>query len=153
MTGSAAAGRPWFPDLGLGVLLFIPYRHMEQRILGAVVAAGHPITLAQARLFQRVDPRGSRLTRLAQSAQVTKQTAGFLVDQLERGGYVERVLDPLDGRARLVRVTPRGYDVLAVATTEQAKIEVEWDRHLGTQTIAELRQTLIKLREITDPYA
>jgi len=65
---------------GLGVLLFLPYRHLGDRVLAAVRAAGHPITLAQARVFQRVDPGGSRLTTLARSAQVTKQTAGHLVD-------------------------------------------------------------------------
>jgi DNA-binding MarR family transcriptional regulator len=100
-----------------------------------------------------VDHRGSRLTQLAASAQTTKQTAGFLVDQLQEAGYVERVPDARDGRARLIRVTPRGYEVIAVASTEQTKIESEWTRHLGTQAVAELRQTLIQLREITDPYA
>jgi hypothetical protein len=34
--------------------------------------------------------RGTRLTDLAEQALVTKQTAGFLVNQLERGGYVRR---------------------------------------------------------------
>ena len=77
---------------GLGVLLFLPYRHLEDRVLAAVRAAGHPITLAQARVFQRVDPGGSRLTTLARSAQVTKQTAGHLVDQLEAAGYLARTL-------------------------------------------------------------
>jgi len=78
------------PEISLGVLMFIPYRHMQQRILDVVVDAGHPITLAQAWILQRVDHQGSRLTTLAESAQLTKQAAGFLVDQLERAGYVER---------------------------------------------------------------
>jgi len=65
------------------VLLFLPYQHLEARVLSAVHAAGHPITLAQARVFARVDAAGSRLTTLARSAQVAKQTAGYLVDQLE----------------------------------------------------------------------
>ncbi len=38
------------PDPSLGVLLFIPYRHLEQRILRAVNEAGYPLTLAQARM-------------------------------------------------------------------------------------------------------
>lgn len=137
----------------LGVLLFIPYRHMEQQILAAVVAAGHPITLTQARLFQRVDHKGSRLTTLAAAAQVTKQTAKFLVDQLETGGYVERVSDPDDGRARLVQITSRGYDVIRIATVVQSQIEQEWSRHLGRQNTEDLRQSLLRLREITDPFA
>lgn len=137
----------------LGVLLFIPYRHMEQRILDAVVAAGFPITLTQARLFQRVDPHGSRLTTLAAAAQVTKQAAKFLVDQLEAGGYVERVPDPSDGRARLVRITSRGRDVVDAATVVQREIEQEWRQHLGAQATEELRGALNRLRDITDPFA
>lgn len=145
--GSAAV------DPSLGVLLFIPYRHLEQRILDAVVAAGHPITLAQARLFQRMSPEGSRLTTLAAAAQTTKQAAKFLVDQLEAAGYVERVPDPVDGRARLVRITRRGYDVIRVATAVQLGIEEEWRAHLGDEASEQLRRSLLRLREITDPFA
>lgn len=136
----------------LGVLLFIPYRHMEQRILRAVTAAGHPITLPQARVFQRIDPAGSRLTRIAESAQVTKQAAKFLIDQLERAGYLERSPDPTDRRARLVRITERGRDVIQIATREQGRIEAEWTAHLGPSATDRLRRTLVHLREITDPY-
>lgn len=152
MVDEASEGPLRAPGISLGVLMFIPYRHMEQRILEVVVEAGHPITLAQARIFQRVDHQGSRLTSLAESAQLTKQAAGFLVDQLERAGYVERAPDPADGRARLIRITRRGYDVIAVATAEQERIEAEWARHLGPRATEDLRQALERLREITDPF-
>jgi len=141
------------PGPSLGVLLFLPYRHLEQRILDAVVAAGFPVTLAQARVFQRIDSDGSRLTDLAAAAQVTKQTAGFLVDQLVAGGYVERCPDPTDARARLVRITPHGYDAIAVASEVQAGIEDEWRDHLGAEELEHLGRTLLRLREITDPWA
>ena len=152
MTNETPDGLPGTPEISLGVLMFIPYRHMEQRILAVVVESGHPITLAQARIFQRIDHHGSRLTSLAASAQLTKQAAGFLVDQLERAGYVERAPDPGDGRARVIRITRRGYEVIAVATAEQASIEAEWARHLGPRATENLRQTLERLREITDPF-
>jgi DNA-binding MarR family transcriptional regulator len=137
----------------LGVLLFIPYRYLEDRVLAAVHAAGHPITLAQARIFQRVDADGSRLTRLAQAAQVTKQTAGYLVDQLEEAGYLVRTPDPSDARARLVRITSRGQDVIAIAAPVQAGIEAEWAAHHGARRTAVLLDALRALRTVTDPYA
>lgn len=138
--------------ISVGVLMLIPYRHMEQRILAAVTAAGYRITLAQARVFQRLDPGGSRLTKLAQAAQVSKQAAAFLVNELERGGYVERVPDPDDGRARLIRITQQGRDAVAVALVEQRRIEEEWAEHLGARRSRELRRALEALREITDPW-
>jgi len=140
-------------ELSLGVLMFIPYRHLERSVLEVVVAAGHPITLAQARIFQRIDPAGIRLTTLAESAQVTKQTAGTTVDELEPAGYVARVPDPSDGRARLVTITDRGREVIAIASREQQRIEAEWYRHLGPEAWDELHRALTALREITDPYA
>jgi len=140
-------------ELNLGLLLFIPYRALENRVFAALAAAGFDdFTTAQARIFQRIGPNGTRLTELAQAAQVTKQTAGFLVDQLERAGYVERVVDPADGRARLVRITPRGARTIPIGAAEIAAVETEWAEHLGPKRMAQLRHTLSALREITDPY-
>lgn len=137
----------------LGLLLFLPYRSMENRVFAALAEAGYAdITLAQARIAQRIGPDGTRLTDLAEQAQVTKQTAGFLVDQLERAGYVERVPDPTDGRARLVRLSARGQRATAVANAVAAEVETEWARHLGPRATVQLRRALTRLREITDPY-
>ncbi len=141
-------------DLNLGLLLFIPYRAMENAVLQALAEAGFDdITLAQARVFQRIDKEGSRLTELAAAAQVTKQTAGFLVDQLERAGYVERKPDPRDGRARLVCVAKRGAAAVRASMTVVGEVEARWAAHLGEVRAAQLRQALTALREITDPYA
>jgi DNA-binding MarR family transcriptional regulator len=136
------------------LLMFIAYRHAEQRIKEQVVAAGHAdLTLAQARVMARVGPDGTRLTELAEAAQITKQSAGFLVDQLERARYVERVPDPRDGRARLVCLAARGKEVQAVARKAEAALERDWQRHLGKSQMASLRSALESLREITDPWA
>lgn len=146
------AGHQEEPNTGL--LLFLPYRAMERRVLHAVHAAGFAdVTPAQARVFQRIGPRGTRLTDLAEQALITKQSAGALVDQLERAGYVERVPDPTDARARLVRVAARGERVLPVAAAAVAEVEREWVAHLGVRRTGALREALVRLREITDPWA
>jgi DNA-binding MarR family transcriptional regulator len=138
----------------LGLLCFYPYRALESRVFGAVAAAGFDdITPAQARLAARIGPGGTRLTDLAEQALVTKQTAGHLVDQLERAGYVRRVPDPTDARARLVQMAERGQAVVALARKVEAQVEAEWTAHLGNDAAAGLRAALERLREITDPYA
>ncbi|HVV14593.1 MarR family winged helix-turn-helix transcriptional regulator [Amycolatopsis sp.] len=138
--------------MNIGLLLFIPYRYLETRVLDAIAAAGFDITVAQARILQRVGARGSRLTELAEAAQVTKQTAGFLVDQLEKAGLVERVPDPTDGRARLVCLTGKARAAVPVGSAEIERIEAEWERHVGKRKMAQLRETLELLCEVTDPY-
>lgn len=138
----------------LGLLCFYPYRAMEARVFAAIAEAGFgDITPAQGRLAARIGPSGTRLTDLAEQALITKQTAGHLVDQLERAGYVRRVPDPTDARARLVQMAERGQAVVALARKVEAEVEAEWTAHLGDPATAKLRAALERLREITDPYA
>ena len=137
----------------LGILLFVANRALEQRAFDAVVAAGiTDITLAQARVAARIGPDGSRVTDLAEQARVTKQSAAFLVEQLEAAGYVERVPDPTDGRARLVRLTPRARRVAQAADAEVQRVLAEWSDHVGEERLRQMHQTLRDLREITDPW-
>ena len=138
------------PDIGL--LLSIPYRALETRVFQAIADAGFDdLTITQAKLLRRIDPDGSRLTQLAASAQVTKQTAGFLVDQLEKAGYVERVPDPTDARARLIRPTPRAPAATPIGAKAIEELESEWTAHLGPHRMTQLREALTRLQEITTP--
>jgi DNA-binding MarR family transcriptional regulator len=141
-------------ELGIGLLLFIPYRALETRVFQRLADAGFDdFTPAQAKVMQRIGPHGTRLTELAEAAQVTKQTASFLVDQLERAGYVRRTPDPSDARARLVRLAERGLAAKPIADAAVAEAEAEWREHLGDRRWTQLRDALTRLRAITDPYA
>jgi DNA-binding MarR family transcriptional regulator len=135
------------------VLLFVPYRAMESRVFAGLAAAGfEDLTPAQARVLARIAPTGNRLTDLAAQAGITKQSAGFLVDQLEHGGYVERIPDPADGRARLVRIAEQGARSVEASRGIVAEVEAEWTAHLGARRMAQLRRILTDLREISDPW-
>ena len=62
--------------------------------------------------------------------------------------YVERVPDPADRRAKLVRVTPRGREVYAVAREFVAETEREWTRLLGENKMRTLRALLEELNAL-----
>ena len=98
--------------------------------------AYHPI-------FENIDPTGTRLTVLAARAHLTHQSMGEVVAELERRGYVERIADPSDGRARLVRLTPAGRQVVKTALREITAIEDKWLRRWRQAGLkGDLRQPL-----------
>jgi len=77
-------------------------------------------------VFENIDPRGSRLTVLAARAAMTHQAMAQLVGELEEYDIVERVPDPSDGRARLVRLTDEGRERVKAALRHIVAIEAEW---------------------------
>ena len=140
-------------ELPTSLLMFIASRAAANRVFQALHDTGFDdLTIAQSRLLMGIDPDGTRLSVLADRAQIAKQTATALVDKLEASGYVERVPDPTDGRARLVRMTARAESAIPLARAEEERIEAEWRRHLGAARMRQLRAALTALREITDPY-
>ena len=139
--------------LNLGLLCFIGARAVETRVIDALAAAGFDdMTPSQGRIAARIGPSGTRIGDLAEQALVTKQTATATVDRLERAGYVRRVPDPTDARARLVVIAARGEEVIRIARVVEAEIEAEWVQHLGAPAAQQLRTALERIREIADPY-
>jgi len=96
-------------------------------------------------LWQR--PEGVRLTELAHTARITKQSMGALVDSLEHGGYVERVDDPDDARAWRVRLTARGRQYGRDVRKFAQETEKSVVNRIGARRLVELRKTLAMLVE------
>ena len=96
-------------------------------------------------IWQRSE--GVRLTELAQTARITKQSMGALVDSLEHGGYVERVDDPDDARAWRVRLTARGRQYGRDVRKFAQETEKSVANRIGARRLEELRKTLGMLVE------
>jgi DNA-binding MarR family transcriptional regulator len=132
----------------LAVLLREPFRIGSERLHERFAHRGHPeVRTPHGNVFGFLDDEGTRVSVLAQRAQVTKQSMAELVAHLERHGYVERVPDPADGRAKLVRATPRGKELYAIAREFVAELEQRWTEQLGARKMRQLRQLLVELNE------
>ena len=70
----------------------------------------------------------------------------YTVNQLEAAGYVERVPDPTDGRAKIIRLTERGWAVRRVADEIIESLQEKCIRHLGEQR---MRQFEGLIKEVT----
>ena len=104
----------------LGRLMGHALRRFDERVLSLMassievplalsnLAARDQVGAAHIHITRHLAVGGSRLTDLAQSAGMSKQAMGDLVDQCEAWGLVTRQPDPHDKRARQVVFTESG---------------------------------------------
>ena len=138
----------------LGTLLRDPWLELNARLNATVAERGFAdVRPALSVVFQHLRDEGSRITEIAERAQLTKQTVVYLVNELEALGYVERVPDPHDGRAKVVMATDRGRAGVDEARRVAAEIEREWSALIGAQRMRELRALLTELHEALWPEA
>jgi len=136
------------PD-NLGILLREPFRIGTLRLHERLAERGHQeVRPPHGNVFQFLDDEGTRVSVLAERAQITKQSMAELVAHLERHGYVERVSDARDRRAKLVRATPRGREVYGIAREFVAELEAQWADRLGERKLRRLRELLEELNAV-----
>ncbi len=128
-------------------LLGQAYSLLGFRIVNGVVGAGYPQKPKHSAVFAQIDPEGSRLTQLAERANMTPQAMGEVVDELVELGYVVRQPDPADRRAKLIVLTRRGRDCVAAGRTTIEGIEKQITEALGEGGHAQLVRLLRRLLE------
>lgn len=130
----------------LAILLREPFRVGSEILHERFAERGHPeVRPPHGDVLQYLDDAGTQVSVLAQRAQITKQSMAELVLHLERHGYVERVPDPADRRAKLVRATARGEEIYAIAREVVAEIEERWTERMGEAKMRRLRELLVEL--------
>ena len=140
--------RQWPGTTHFGTLLRDPAFTLNELVSERLAERGFPdLRPAHGAIGQHIRGEGSRVTELAQLTQLTKPSVVYLVNELERLGYAERVPDPDDGRAKLVRMTERGAGAQQAGREIVAEIEEDWSRLLGKDDFASLREMLQRLHD------
>ena len=135
----------------MGLLLKLPYLALERYSGRRLRELGYgEVRPAHYAVFQVLRPEGSRLTELAERAGMTKQSMGYLVDYLEEHGYLQRVPDPADQRAQIIRVTPKAKKYDQVVETVLEELHALWSDRLGKARFRQLRELLGQLVGVMD---
>jgi len=134
-------------DPDLGRLLLEAHRALGAELVATLTERGYPDARpGHAAVFLHIDRRsGTRLTELARRARMTKQGMMLVDDDLEERGYVRRVPDADDARAKVVRLTARGRRFVAEARRSSAAVEARARRELGDRRYETLRDALEQL--------
>lgn len=112
---------------------------------------GHSeLRLAHTAIFPHVPHDGIRLTDLAELLGVTKQATQQLVDELEEMGLLERVRDPSDGRAKLIRWSDSGRDGMSRGVAFLVELESRYRDLVGDDRLESAHQVLSEIVDLLD---
>jgi DNA-binding MarR family transcriptional regulator len=126
----------------------MPLQSIRAHMLERVRAAGYDdIAPAHFNILQHPTPDGLRPSEIAARAQMTKQAANRLIRHLEHRGYLTLEPDPTDQRARVVRLTKRGWRLIREIRDAVEEVEAEWEGRLGRKRFGTLRAILAELSQ------
>ncbi|MGE5597111.1 MAG: MarR family winged helix-turn-helix transcriptional regulator [Hyphomicrobiales bacterium] len=133
------------PHAALAVLLRDGFQQIVGRVHRRLAELGFDdVRPAHLVIFQHISPEGSRIGELAERAQLTNQSVGYLVDYLEEHGYVVRQQDPRNRRATLVKLTEHGWREMEACSQALGEIEADLVEHMGRAEFDQLMALLGK---------
>jgi DNA-binding MarR family transcriptional regulator len=131
------------PGYELPLLLFGGFRSLIDRLHEELARQGHAgARPAHGFALQAIGPDGVTAAELGRRLGVSKQAAGKTVDRLTRLGYVERAASTLDARAKVVRLTPLGVDLLTRSAAIFDVLRAEWVAELGEERVKMVESAL-----------
>lgn len=136
------------------------FKVCEADFFEALGSAGYTdIRMRHTALFEALDDGGTRGSVLAERLSMTQQAMAQLLDDTQAAGYITRIPDPTDRRARVVMLTDRGQAAVDLCYALLTRIEREYARLLGDgdeyaslkRGLARLLSTLASRTETTGP--
>ena len=141
-TSSKLAAQPITPMIGS--LLRLPHEVIMARMLAALRGSGFDLTPTELGVFLNPGPDGRRPIDLARQCNMTRQAMNYVLAALEHRGYIKRNTET-DAATRVVRLTARGWEIVAQIRACVASIEREWALHFGAQRFKAFSETLREL--------
>jgi DNA-binding MarR family transcriptional regulator len=132
----------------IGALLRMPAEAVRRRMLEHLRARGFDgLEAAHLNVFQYPGPEGARPSELAAELGMSKQALNYMLGELERLGYLERLTDPEDTRSKRIALTARGSAAVKTMLDAVRAVEHDWRRELGAKEFEQLRALLLDLND------
>ena len=136
--------------MSTGTLLLHAFQGYERCLFDGYLQRGEEgLRPKHGAVIANIDRHGTRASVLADRAGMTRQAMGELIDELEAQGYVERVPDPDDRRAKLIRPTGKTLKRQRLAREVNDEIDGLYLERLGEARYRQLRRALAELVELT----
>jgi len=125
-------------------------RDTESRLMNALSEKGYQGLLMSytvpLSLLASSHAEGIRVTHLADKQGISKQLCVQMLRPIEKYGFIERVSDPDDGRAKRVRLTSHGKALIGDAVEELKNVAAFYAGIIGQDKIKKLSSLIYLLR-------
>jgi DNA-binding MarR family transcriptional regulator len=126
----------------------MPGDAVAARMLGGLHGAGFDdLVPAHMAILRYPGPQGQRPSDVAAQVRMTKQAVNYLLRQLEDLRYIALTTDKTDQRSKRIELTERGTAAAQNIRATVRQIEREWERELGKEKFAQLRELLLELND------
>ena len=128
--------------------LMVIGRHAEIGLMDALKEKGYSnlsIPFANQMVLIARDDTGIRITELAALQGISKQLCYQSLRPIEQAGYIFREDDPRDGRAKLVKLTSTGRNMIADALIELDNISATFCGLIGIRKLKRLNKLIAKI--------
>ncbi|MEP5766577.1 MAG: MarR family transcriptional regulator [Halieaceae bacterium] len=130
-------------SINLSRLLLEFGRDYERRVMDVLHRRGHSlIRPSHATVFANLSDGAVRVTELAERAHVTQQAMGKMLKEMERIGYIVRDIDGSDRRAKKIRATQRGLDLMRDSMEAADEVRQYYAAQVGEDALQELENSL-----------
>jgi DNA-binding MarR family transcriptional regulator len=126
-------------------------RDYERRVIDSLHKLGHSLVRpSHVTVFWNLGMGAVRVTELAERAHVTQQAMGKMLKELERIGYVARDIDGRDRRAKKIRPTARGTELMQCIVEATDEVRGFYADRVSEDALVVLEQQLAScMRRIT----
>ena len=133
----------------IGAMMRVVWQWVRDEMYAGVLAAGYDdLNAAHVGLWRYPGLDGVRPSELAEQVGITKQSVNDLIGHLERHGYLGRVPDAADGRARVIRLTSKGRRLEQTIYAEAKAAQSRIAEILGPRRFDQLHSSLELLTEL-----
>ncbi len=141
---TGAADATW-AAANIGRALALGSQRFIAEVAARVSSEGFDASPALLGMIRHLDLAGTRLTEIAARARMTKQSMRELTVRAERLGYVVRLVDAGDGRARTIAFTAPGRNLLDAARRNVFAAEAAMAAIIGEASFKATKRDLRRL--------
>jgi len=127
----------------LGWLFLAAHRDFTKRLLEKMKLRGHEgFNNSNVQILRYIPLEGIRLTDLAKTTEISKQSVSEVVDELVIKGYLKKESDTKDLRAKKISLTELGEKLLSDGREVIKEIQLEYTEIVGEDALKQIEDSI-----------